>query len=96
MASIRLERRLNSVGRRVFVVHLGEFSNERLTNAEVASRLRDAEGFTDKACRSRTTHARAILKSGKLRDALRSIVDSERLERSVREKAERLLSQLPQ
>lgn len=77
MSSDELSRLLRIVGQRVFVTYYRDFEDVTLDTADVAGILA-AEGFTEKACRSRATHARRIFQQGFQIEALKAIASSTR------------------
>lgn len=77
MSSALMQRLLKSVGQRVFVTYYRDFANPALSAADVADMLA-VEGFSEKACRSRATHARRIFAEGLEREALEFIASSTR------------------
>lgn len=72
-----MERLLKSVGQRVFVSYYCDFANPAMSTADLVDLLA-AEGFTEKACKSRATHARRIFAEGLNTEALRFIAASTR------------------
>ena len=90
MNDSQLDRYLNSVGKRCFVRYFDRFSDQSLSNREVAEILQEEMGFTWKACNSRTGHARMIIRSGRAIDAL-EIVRGSKAEARTREKAVELV-----
>ena len=85
-----LTRLLKSVGQRVFVTYYRDFENPALDTADLAGILAQ-EGFTEKACRSRATHARRIFNQGFQIEALEGIASSTR---SGNEKTAKMASDL--
>ena len=73
MTDDQLERYLQSVGKAAFVTHLGLFQ-ARQSNDDTAGELEAVTGWKPLACRTRVSNARAILKAGRLADALDLIV----------------------
>ena len=82
MTDDQFRRALQSIGMTAFVTHLALFESAR-SNAEVAGILEQAEGWTAKACKSRTSHARRLLHADRRAEALRLIAAS-RLPEQVR------------
>ncbi len=66
----QLDRNLRSVGREVFVAYFSEFCDRSRSNEDVATQIEEERGYTDKSCRSRTSHARSIIEAGRATDAL--------------------------
>ena len=75
MTDDQVRRTLQSIGMTAFVTHLALFEGP-LPADEVAARLEQAEGWTAKACRSRTSHARRLLAQGHRADALTLIANA--------------------
>lgn len=77
MSKTDFDRLLKSVGQRVFVTYYRDFANSALSNADLADLLA-AEGFSEKACRSRAAHARSIFAQGLETQVLEFIAASNR------------------
>ena len=86
MTNQQLEHNLNSVGKGCFVKYFQQFIDSSLSNTDVAEKMQEEEGYTWKACNSRTSHARSIIKSGRAMDAL-DIIRGSNAETRVRERA---------
>ena len=87
----QLDRHLQSIGKECFVAYFNQFSNPQLTNQEIAASMEKERGYTWKACQSRTSGARSIIKAGRAKDALEMIRDSEGVrDQRIRDKAARL------
>ena len=69
----QLDRNLRSIGKECFVTFFKEFCDCSLSNEDVAAQIKEERGYTDKACRSRTSHARSIIKAGRAPDALDAV-----------------------
>lgn len=69
----QLERNLRSVGKECFIAFFKEFCDFQTSNEDLAAQIKSKRGYTDKACRSRTSHARTIIKAGRAADALRLV-----------------------
>lgn len=72
----QLVRTLNSVGMKCFITWFRQFCDPSLSNEDVAAQMQEAERYSAKACRSRTSGARRIIRAGRGRDALTIIADS--------------------
>ena len=84
----QLERNLRSVGKECFVTYFKQFNNPLLSNQDIAEQICEDRGYTWKACQSRTSHARSIIRGGRAWDALENISASERVgDRRIRDKA---------
>ena len=94
MDDYQLDRNLRSVGKECFVAYFEKFCDESLDNQAVAALIQKERGYTWKACMSRTSHAKSIIRTGRAKDALEIIKDSEKVEAAAREKAARLFAQL--
>ena len=66
----QLDRNLRSIGKDCFVAFFKEFCNSSLSNEDIAAQIKEERGYTDKACRSRTSHARSIIRGERALDAL--------------------------
>ena len=89
----QLDRNLRSVGREVFVAYFTEFCDRSRSNEDVAAQIEEERGYTDKSCRSRTSHARSIIGAGRTTDALGmvSCSTSPRVPGNIKKKASALL-----
>ena len=95
MNDTQLDRNLRSVGKECFVTYFEKFSDRMLSNQEIAERIQEERGYTWKACQSRTSHARSIIREGRARDALEIIRDSGGVrDQRIRNKAARLVASL--
>jgi protease II len=83
MEEKRLVRYLNSVGKKCFVKYYEMFSDSNLSNQEIVDIIETENSYTRKACNSRTSHARMILREGGAKDALELIASSDRLSSEV-------------
>lgn len=67
----QLDRNLRSIGKECFVTFFYKFYDSSLSNEDVSIHIKEERGhYTDKSCRSRTSHARSIIKAGRALDAL--------------------------
>ena len=66
----QLDRNLRSIGKECFVAFFKEFYDCSLSNEDVVAQIKEDRDYTDKSCRSRTSHARSIIKAGRALDAL--------------------------
>ena len=91
MDDYQLDRNLRSIGKECFIAYFNQFSNPQLTNQEIAELMKKERGYTSKACQSRTSHARSIIRAGRAKDAMEIIRDSERVrDQRIRDRAARL------
>ena len=86
-----LVRTLNSVGMRCFIKYFRQFCDPSLSNEDVAAQIEEAERYTLKDCRSRTSGARRIIRAGRGRDVLEKIARS-KADAWTRQEASRLLT----
>ena len=91
MNNEKLISALKATGKECFVSYLDYFVDPKLSNEEIASVIQRARGYTHNSCRSRTSKARSILKSGRLKDALRIIIESDRTDYQCRQRAQEIL-----
>ena len=87
----QLVRTLNSVGMRCFITWFRQFCDPSLSNEDVAAQIEEAEGYSPKTCRTRTSGARSIIRAGRGRDALEKITRSN-ADAWTRQEAARLLT----
>lgn len=92
MLPLDLDRLLASVGKEVFVRYFDQFRDFGVPNDEIAALL--PQEYTSNSRRSRTSTARRIIREGLSRDALETIVSSDRLDPEVLSKARLLLEHL--
>ena len=90
MDDAQLKRYLQSVGMECFVTYYRRFADFSRSNEEVAAVIKSEMDYTDKSCKSRTSHARSIIKAGRARDALIIISKSVRVPASVKDEADRI------
>ena len=86
----QLDRNLQSIGKECFVSYFKEFSDFTRSNESIAEQIREERGYTWKACLSRTSHARNIIKSERAEDALIVCSESPRLSAHIRERSDGL------
>ena len=89
----QLDRNLQSIGKECFVTYFTEFWELTRSNEHVAAQMEEERGYTQKSCRSRTSHARSIIKAGRAEDALNRC-STNRLPAHVRERASALVDWL--
>ena len=82
----KLERYLQSVGKRCFVNYFDDFAGGLSSDAVVELLMRN-EGYAEKASRTRVSTARRIIKAGRAGDALQVIGKSSRVPESIRNQA---------
>ena len=85
----QLKRRLQSVGKEVFVTYFCEFADPSIDAAVILKRDRC---YTEGSCKSRTNHARGIIKAGRAKDALTIISQSSYVSLKAATKAKELLA----
>ena len=66
----QLDRNLQSVGREIFVAYFSEFCDRSRSSEDVAIQIEKERGYTEKSCRSHTSHARSIIRAGRATDVL--------------------------
>lgn len=96
MSDQQLHRNLQSIGKECFVTFFEEFWDLTLSNEDVAEKIGKRRGYTEKSCRSRTSHARSIIKAGRAKDALNVIFlsTSPRLSNHIKKRAAALAAWL--
>ena len=93
MTDKQLKRNLRSIGKTCFVTYFCKFANSALSNDDIVEQMKKNENYTKKACQSRTSHARSIIKAGRSRDALINICESH-VPDKVRNRARQLLEKV--
>jgi hypothetical protein len=91
-----LTRHLQAVGMACFVHYYERFADANISNADVIAEIFRNEGYTEKSCRSRTGHARGIIRANQSHDALQRVVDANplRVSEETRERAANLRDHL--
>lgn len=89
----QLKRNLQSTGMASFVKYFELFRSSEKNN-EVANKIRNEIEYTDKSCMSRTSNARSIMRKERTDDALRMIINSEKVNQDTKDKAKTLLNNL--
>lgn len=82
-----LEKRLNAVGKAVFVKYYFVFAN--MDNEDCMEMF--TENFTENTKRSKTYHAKAIFRERKQFEALKIICNSPRIDEKIQLKARHIL-----
>lgn len=92
----QLSRTLQSVGQACFVKFFYEFSSGAISREEIVEKLRSETNYTEGSCISRTGHARAIIKAGLAKEALKIVASSEspRVSEETRKQAHNWLKKL--
>lgn len=92
----QFDRNLRSIGMECFVTYFCKFADLTIRNLDVAELLRQERDYTMKSCNSRVSHARAIIRAGRAKDALLRISRSQSalVEDRDRDKARNLAEQL--
>jgi len=83
---------LKAIGMECFVNYYHHFANSNLSSADIIEQMHSGEGYTEKSCRTRLSKARKVIRDGLSIEALTLIVDSERIQDSVRNDALKLIS----
>lgn len=94
MDSDLLEKRLRSIGKKIFVQYFREFGNLNYDRKELAKKLvnENPKASSIDAQITRISNARKIFELGMEREALENIINSDKVERNIVEKAKELLS----
>ena len=85
----QLDRNLRSVGMACFVKYFKQFTDPSIDTTVLLIRETD---YTDKSCRSRTSHAHAIIRAGRARDALETITHASRVQPHIADRAKAVLN----
>jgi len=87
-----IERLLNSVGVKIFIEYFEYFSNTNLTVSEIIEILPDE--YTENSRRTRISKARIIIKDNiLLQQSLEYIINSKRIDPSIKDKAIEIINQ---
>ena len=79
MTDDQLERSLRSIGKGCFVKYFCQFADQNLSNSDVTEMLMRQEGYAESGSRTRVSQARRIIGSGRAEDALRNVIQSDRI-----------------
>ena len=79
MTDDQLERSLRSIGKGCFVEYFCQFADLNLSNSDVTEILMRQEGYAENGSRTRVSQARRIIGSGRAEDALRNVIQSDRI-----------------
>ena len=87
-------RNLQSVGKTCFVQFFEHFSSETTPREDVVEILKSNTTYTEKSCRSRTSHAQSIIQAGMAIKALEIIINSRHylISSKTKQKAKEILS----
>ena len=96
MTDEQLARNLKSVGQSCFVKYFALFASWA-DGANVVEVLKSQNSFTENSCRSRTSHARSIIRAGMTKTALQKVISSNspRVSEATRAKAAEILNSHP-
>lgn len=86
----QLDRSLRSIGKECFIKYFEEFSNPRNKSEDLIDLLMKNEGYEESGCKTRVSQSKRIIESGRGKDALELVCNSERIPLSVRERAREL------
>lgn len=91
-----LEKRLRSIGKSIFVNYFEEFKNANYNSEELAKRLlsENPKASSIDAQKTRISNARKIFESKMERKALENIINSDKVESNIIEKAKKLLASI--
>ncbi len=84
----QLKRRLQSVGKEVFVTYFCEFADPSIDAAAILKRDRC---YTEGSCKNRTSHASGIINAGRAKEAL-IIISGSRVSPQVVARTKELLA----
>lgn len=87
-----LEKKLRSIGKEIFVEYFEEFRNLTVDREELAIKLLEENPKANSlaAQKTRISNARKIFELKMEREALVNIIESDRLNENIREKAKRI------
>ena len=94
MNDTQFERNLQSVGLDLFVEFYREFADDSISASDIIEKIFQSKGYTEKSCRSRTSHARSIISQGRGIEGLRRAADSRRVDINQRQVAEELITEI--
>ncbi len=79
MDDAQLERSLRSIGKGCFVEYFDYFADRSLYDRNIVEMLMRHEGYTESGSRTRVSQARRIVRAGRAEDALRNVIQSQRI-----------------
>ncbi len=94
MTEEELECSLRSIGKACFVNHYEIFSNFKMSNSELVQLLMTQQGYTKNASRTRVSKSRRIINADMVVSALINIINSNKVKKEARNKAQKLLNHL--
>jgi dephospho-CoA kinase len=88
-----LEKRLKSIGKSIFVKYFEQFRNPNYDKGELAKKLlsENPKASSIDAQKTRISNARKIFESKMERKALENIINSDKVESNIIEKAKKIL-----
>lgn len=91
----QLDRAIKSIGKACFVKYYELFRDPTRSNEDLVERLMRQERYAEQASRTRVSQSRRIIQSGNGPKILREILQSDRLEDDIINKAKELLRKYP-
>jgi hypothetical protein len=91
----QLLRTIQSVGKGCFIKYYELFRDSTQSNENLVELLMIEEGYTETASRTRVSHSRRIIQSGRAPEILAEIALSARLDYKIIAKAKELLRKYP-
>ena len=92
MTDDQLAKCLKSIGMACFVKHLDLFSDQKISEDSAVNLLINHEKYMESGSRTRVNQSRRIIREGRVRDALRMISQSKRVQPQWSDMALRLLA----
>lgn len=91
-----LKKRLRSIGKNIFVRYFDEFKNTNVDREELAKKLlnENPKASSIDAQKTRISNARKIFELRMEREALEIIINSDKVERNVVERAKKILASI--
>lgn len=91
-----LEKRLRSIGKNIFVKYFEEFKNANFDREELAKKLlsENPKASSIDAQKTRISNSRKIFELKMEKEALENIINSDKVESSIIEKAKKILASI--
>lgn len=90
----QLDRCLRSIGKECFIKYYDQFSDLGIRQEDLVDLLMKKEGYEESGCRTRISCSRRIFREGQAEEALREVIQSERLDGEIIRKASNILARM--
>lgn len=87
MNDTQLDRSISSIGKSCFVEYFEMFSNKAISNEDAVDMVMKNENYEESGAKTRVSQSRHTISSGRAKDALIIIATSQRVPKTVSDKA---------